>query len=460
MDIQTPLSLNRPGDTLALVSWTFGFLPKNSLVVIGLDDGITGGHLRVDLPAGAAQAPAENLGDFADSIGECLLGAEASPVPEAALVLIFAPEEAEPGRRPYAGMLKALKASFAARGDTPVVHTWYVGGGHIRDYDCGEQSCCGYPGLEVRQEMDAVLQKHPLFSARDHGRTRGGPVAGDQGPEAVVHWFEAPLSDGEASVGEILYSADEVEQLREDVASHRNRFDSMTAQDGRPPYVCAAAWDAAISRTEVNGSAGWLFECPDQLAAMLTAVADSGMRDAIIPMAALDFDTALCGYLVLSAGPRSGRHREKIAELLGREGRPIPGDLDAAVEDFQAAFLGDTGRRPDWERIDALEMVLRVAHAFGDAPARSHVLSLMVWVEWARGRGSIAGAYVDRCVERYPQNRLAQLLGRYMDVGGICPWAQVKQHSWSWSNYEQGKSARKFLGRSGNEQSPTSVMAC
>lgn len=445
---------------MALISWTFGFLPKNSLVVIGLDQGTTGGHLRVDLPAGAAQAPAENLSDFADSIAECLLGAGASPVPEAALVLLFAPEEAEPGQRPYGGMLEALKVSFAARGETPIVHTWYVGGDRIRDYDCSDRRCCGYPGLDVRREMDAVLQDHPLFAAQGRGRPRGGPVPAAQGPEAVVRWFESsPLETG-MPTGEALYSREEVQQLREDVAAHRKRFDSMAAQDGRPPYVCAAAWDAAISRTEVSGSAGWLAECPDQLAAMLTAVTDSGLRDAIIPMAALDFDTALCGYLVLSAGPRSGRHREKIAELLGREGRPVPGDLDAAVEDFQAAFLGDTGRRPDWARIDALEMVLRMAHAFGDAPARSHILSLMVWVEWARGRGSIAGAYADRCVERYPQNRLAQLLSRYMDVGGICPWAQVKQHSWSWSNYEQGKSVRKFLSGSGNEQSFSSVMAC
>lgn len=460
MDTQKPLSLNRPGEALALISCTFGFLPKNSLVVIGLDQGTTGGHLRVDLPAGATQAPAESLTDFADSIAECLLGADASPVPEAALVLVFAPEEAGPGSSPYRGMLEALKIAFAAHGDTPIVHTWYIGGESIRDYDCADSRCCGYPGLDARREMDAVLQNHPLFAEQGVGRPRGGPVPENQGPEAVVRWFESSPFEEERPMGELVYSADEVEQLREDVAAYRTRFDSMAAQEGRPPYVCAAAWDAAISRTEVSGSAGWLPECPDQLAAMLTAVTDSGLRDAIIPMAALDFDTALCGYLVLSAGPRSGRHREKIAELLGREGRPVPGDLDAAVEDFQAAFLGDTGRRPDWARIDALEMVLRMVHAFGDAPARSHVLSLMVWVEWARGRGSIAGAYADRCVERYPQNRLAQLLSRYMDVGGICPWAQVKQHSWSWNNHAQEKSARKFLSGSGNEQHPSSVMAC
>lgn len=460
MDIQTPLSLNRPGDTLALVSRTFGFLPKDSLVVIGLAHGITGGHLRVDLPSGATQAPAEHLGDFAETIADSLLGERADPAPEAALVLLFAPEEASPDRRPYEGMVTALARAFAAAGGAPIVHTWYIGGGHIRDYDCRDASCCGYPGLEVGREMDAVLSSHPIFAAQEPGRPRGGPVAGTQGPEAVVRWFESDPLGARAPAGELVYSTDEIGQLREDVASHRHRFDSMAAQDGRPPYVCAAAWDAALSRTEVSGSALWLLECPDQLAAMLTAVADSGLRDAIIPMAALGFDTALCGYLALSAGPRSGLPQEKIAELLGREGRPVPGDLETAVEDFQAAFLGDTGRRPEWERIDTLETVLRVVHAFAEEQARSNILSLMIWVEWARGRGSIAGAYSDRCREQYPQNRLAQLLGRYMEVGGICPWAQVKRHSWSWSNYEQGKTAQKSLRRSGNEQSSPPVMAC
>ena len=84
----------------------------------------------------------------------------------------------------------------------------------------------------------------------------------------------------------------------------------------------------------------------------------------------------------------------------------------------------------------------------------------MGWLEWARGRGSIAGAYIDRCLAEYPEDQLAQLIGRYMDVGGICPWARVKRHSWSWSSRRWKESSPKFLPPSGNEQQGAPVMAC
>ncbi|WP_258933097.1 DUF4192 domain-containing protein [Nesterenkonia pannonica] len=46
--------LDRPGDALALVQHTFGYMPQESLVLIGLAGGSSGGHLRVDLAGGAA----------------------------------------------------------------------------------------------------------------------------------------------------------------------------------------------------------------------------------------------------------------------------------------------------------------------------------------------------------------------------------------------------------------------
>lgn len=459
MDTRHSLSLNHPGETLALVSRTFGFLPEDSLVVIGLDDGVTGGHLRIDLPAGGESAGAESLRPFTESIAACLVGEDADPVPQAVLVLLFAPEPARPGEHPYQGLLSALRSSLRHEGGVSIVQTWYAGGGYIRDYDCREEVCCGYPGLDMQEELQQVLASHPLFS-----ESTGEDDPGVIGPERVVAWFETPPF-GTSSVASdaprtSIYSADEVEQVRSAVRTHTLRFMQRTEDSGRPPYLCVAAWDAAISRAESCGAAEWLMESPEQIAAMLTAVRDSGLRDTIVPMSALDFETAIYGYLAFCAGRRTGLEPEKAAELLGQEGRPVPERMEAYIENYQRSFLGQTGRRPAWERIDALETVLRLLHAFAEDETRSHILSLMGWVEWARGRGSVSGAYIDRCLEEFPENQLAQLIGRYMDAGGICPWAKVKRHSWSWNNRGWTNTAQKFLPPRGNEQRGAPVMPC
>lgn len=451
---QHPLSLNHPGETLALVAHIFGFLPEESLVVIGLDGGITCGHLRIDLPAGAGSAPPEHLEDFAGSIADCLFGQEEEPSPGAALVLILAPEPAMPGRRPYAGLLAALRSAFRAARGTEVVQTWYAGGGHIRDYDCQEETCCPYPGLAVGEELSRVLTAHPMFAGRDdvlgndgalaHG---GAPALG--APADILAWFETPpFSVGAAhrpGGAAAVPSAAEIAQVEAAVETHVRRFGELSQEGGRPPYLCVAAWDVALSRAEAEGSAEWLLESPEQIAAMLVAVVDTGLRDTLIPMAAVDFGTAIYGYLAFCAGRRTGLEPEQAAQLIGGGGQASPEDLPARVEDYERSFLGQTGRTPAWERIDALETVLRAVHPFAGAEARSHILSLMGWVEWARGRGSVAGAYIDRCLEQSPENQLAQLIGRYMDVGGICPWAKVRRHSWSWNNRRWANTARKFL---------------
>ncbi len=452
MDTQRPLSLNHPGETLALVRRTFGFLPEDSLVVIGLQDGVTGGHLRVDLPAGAAAAGSGRLRDFAESVAGCLADEEAAPSPGAVLAVLFAPEPARPGESPYQGLVGALRRSFAERG-AQVVRSWYAGGGHIRDYDCREETCCGYPGLDARAELRQALQEHPMFAGPDGPPYSSGEGATGGPGQVVARFEETPFDEG-------LYGAGEIAQVREAVRAHGRRFARLTREAGRPPYLCVAAWDAAISRAEACGTADWLAESPDQIAAMLAAVADSGLRDTIIPMAALDFDTAVYGYLAFCAARRTGLEPAKAAELLGEEGRPVPEDLGPLVEDYQSAFLGQTGRRPDWDRVDALERTLRMVFAFAEGQARPHILGLMGWLEWARGRGSIAGAYIDRCLAEYPEDQLAQLIGRYMDVGGICPWARVKRHSWSWSSRRWKESSPKFLPPSGNEQQGAPVMAC
>ncbi len=172
----------------------------------------------------------------------------------------------------------------------------------------------------------------------------------------------------------------------------------------------------ALSRAEAGGSAEWLLESPEQIAAMLVAVVDTGLRDTLIPMAAVDFDTAIYGYLAFCAGRRTGLEPEQAAQLIGGGGQASPEDLPARVEDYERSFLGQTGRTPAWERIDALETVLRAVHPFAGAEARSHILSLMGWVEWAAA-GAASPAHTSTAASSSPRRTSSP-----SSSGGIWMW--------------------------------------
>ncbi|WP_139084278.1 DUF4192 domain-containing protein [Nesterenkonia sp. F] len=411
------LSIGEPGDALALVQHTLGFMPEDSLVIIGLTRGTTGAHLRVDLAAAA-----DDPGRLARWAADCLGGAETDPGADGSVVLFFGDEAPAPpmngdeALRPHAALCGALEAEMSRR-RMPVVQTWIVGGGSIRDYHCPDADCCPYPGQDVETAAHSVLNTHMVYRGRRALRT----------PTEIT---EAFLDDRRPMPAE-----------RDAVAAH---VPDRPPGPGGPDSAehALAVWECSLD-DELAGRLDdpedlhrWYLDHGEDLAAAASALADRQVRDALLVQAAVGVAPALAGLRVSRSAAPGETPGEALERLEGPSGPPP--QLVSLVGEFEAAFLGATGRRPDWARIDALETLLSRLHHAVDDDVRAEVLAMVGWIEWARGRGSVAGAYLDRCRELEPAHGLADLLERAMALGGICPWARVREHSWS---YGRGDSA-------------------
>ncbi|WP_172979987.1 DUF4192 family protein [Agromyces agglutinans] len=97
-------------------------------------------------------------------------------------------------------------------------------------------------------------------------------------------------------------------------------------------------------------------------------------------------------------------HRE-VAELLG--------DL----------LLGLSTHRPDVDRVRCGFALFRRVAAAAPAEHRAGALCVAAWLAWSLGRGSVAGALLDRALEATPGHPMAALLTTYLGTGALPEWA-------------------------------------
>jgi hypothetical protein len=86
-------------------------------------------------------------------------------------------------------------------------------------------------------------------------------------------------------------------------------------------------------------------------------------------------------------------------------------------------LLGQTTTRPDPHRIERALDVLRPLVPNLPAGHRAGTLCIAAWLSWALGRGSAAGALIDRALEADPAHSMAQLLSAFIGSGALPEWA-------------------------------------
>jgi len=394
------LDIQVAGDCLGLVEHTFGSLPDESLIVIGLLDGFTGGHMRVDLPPALADPfPSARL------IAECLAGEDSDPTPEAALVVMIsktvpsAPQDAL-----WRACLDSLNLILESEYCVRIVQTWFIAGGYIRDPQCSEARCCDLPGQDV-----ALLQDRPSIP----GLQPESPARRPLHEAAQLFLAQAPPADPELvhrcqQAREQQVGGPQSRSAHTRAPAHR-RFQSQ----GQGAELLLKRWDTALEELRKDA----VSPSKDVLVDLLAQLRSGTGRDLLIPLATHGFDVARVGVEGVHPGIRPSAERV----------------LDKRLADYAGSFLGETGRRPDWERVDALERLLQQLVPYAQDSERENLLCLMAWIEWARGRGTAAGSFVDLCLAEFPQNQFSQLIERFMQLKGVCQWARVKRHSWSWS---------------------------
>lgn len=86
-------------------------------------------------------------------------------------------------------------------------------------------------------------------------------------------------------------------------------------------------------------------------------------------------------------------------------------------------LLGQSSLRPDRRRVERALAMLRPLVA--DAPALHRIgpLCMAAWLAWSLGRGSAAGAFIDRALAIDPGHSMAGLLAAYIGSGALPDWA-------------------------------------
>lgn len=102
-------------------------------------------------------------------------------------------------------------------------------------------------------------------------------------------------------------------------------------------------------------------------------------------------------------------------------------EADSELADF---LLGRGTHGPEWEEIDHLWFICRDLLGVAQGGRRAALLCLMAWIEWAKGRGSMAMALLRNALKVEPEYRLAQLLEQLLQCGIMPEWATDPKRAW------------------------------
>ncbi|GAA1806619.1 hypothetical protein GCM10009771_05910 [Nesterenkonia flava] len=390
---------------LILVRTAFGTLPADSVVAIGIVDGTTSGHLRADLPclSEVQEGPADSVTAtaHAERVAEWFAGSGADPRPEAIMLAVFSQDAAAAA---YAAL---LIGAFEEYHGVPVVSAWWAEATAVRrillepfQVDEREDAWNGDWTLRVGPSwaIEKALRESP-FAAQDSTEACcGGAGLVDEALEELV--TAEHLGPSEAELEASRYDLPPLPHF-----SEQGMDREVLAQLHR----AAALWEAALAESARAHSARWMLQ-PDRLARLLQSLRWLRLRDAIVPLAALGFETVQLGYLHLN------RHTEEHLR---------------AFAQCNEASMGLTEHAPNWQRIEALHRILGAMAPYAQGEEQAAVTTMLAWIAWAKGQGSRAARMIEECCQAHPRYELAQLMRQYFSIGPS-RWARVKRHSYSW----------------------------
>ncbi|MDN3904919.1 DUF4192 family protein [Arthrobacter sp. YD2] len=453
---ENPYRVSDPADILSLIPHTLGFEPRESLVLLALCSGRLGATLRLDLPPVRAASKAGANAAYAAAAARFL--AADTRADGALLVLYTGAPWTEPARPPFLALIRRLEKELAAV-SLPVQDGWMVGPEYWRDYFCTRPGCCPWPGMPRSQITDSTLNTELVY--------RGSAFAPSL-EQAVGSSRARPWS------------------RRQEVADAQARFAKLLGdrwcerdQFGGTLRLWAACFSPGVpdSGQDLAGGNPGLREAPETAGFLLASLRDRGIRDSVLVLAAVGLETALAGAEahgllrcqgspavfprdalglgagcdgtpdatalsgtgeppgsgVAGTGARTGRARTGRARTgPASPGGPIPRGAapGQAAGYFRGILVGRGGGTPDWPLLDRANNVFTDLAAASEGEARAALLSLLAWIEWARGRGSRAHVYLEQSLAAQPGYRLALLLGELLGTGVLPDWARSRSESW------------------------------
>lgn len=414
MTTKRTLSVHQPEDILGYIPHMLGYWPEDCLVAITMQGKVLGATLRVDLPSHRSYRA---LAGFAEQIRGYLMADEDA---DAVVFAIYTDAGWADGSvvKDSMPLLEALRHSLEEIGVT-VRDAWLLGAGFWRSAYCDDERCCPFPGSSVERIKESRLSAELVYM----GSSIGPSPQSRQGP---------PLPDRGNLPDPLLIQAE---------FRYQERLGSAWRNERCLDYVLAV-WQHVLTQTLTRtGRATPLISTMNvDLAGFLRATLTvPAWRDAVVVMAAAGRGSAKSGAAAFGLF-----HAEEQAVppfdaselgLPGSVGAPAgePGDDtdEGDVYTYGDVLMGLRPAVPDWKSLDVLQRVLSelcVDGESGDAAAAA--MTLLGWISWCKGSGSIAHAYLSRAEAARPGYRLAELLSGVVEQGTICEWARSPTSAW------------------------------
>ncbi|MEH0110098.1 DUF4192 family protein [Tersicoccus sp. MR15.9] len=434
-------------DLLAYVPHGIGHWPRESLVVLADSGGAAGGLLRLDLPPRRTAAVGAEIARYVHTV-------LAPGSPHGVFVVVYTAARPRPGSG-LPVLVHRLVRTLERLG-LAIVDCLYVtddGWGHV------DRASADAPWSRRRPLADitsSVLNTELVFAGHTWGTT----------PESAV----PPAGTGPDAEEVRRWSAVHAPGPRPDPAD--------------PAWVraMAGAWEDGLTvlGAASDGPAPPLE--PELAGRLLAGLRSRTVRDLVLFQSAVG-PSPVIADLLLGAGPgavpaegapsrsdpeRDGRHPEpgrvpgtgsgdlpedqqpdgdrandrlpddlgatggsSAAESCARQARDRDACLRAGGLPLLACVItGTVALAPDWTRLNAAHRLLEALAFYAEGEARCATLTLLGWIEFARGRGSRAHHCLDAALLVDPRYELARLFDRFLDLGQVHEWARHRSTAW------------------------------
>ncbi|MHA6670348.1 DUF4192 domain-containing protein [Homoserinimonas sp. A447] len=357
-----------PADLLAMMPSLIGFTPQRSFVLLAFRGKRTCGAIRFNLPSSTTEAVLKRIAT--NAVGTlCKISGVDSVV-----VAIFTDEAIGTGGMPHSDFADVLGRRLRFSG-----------------FGLRESLCQASDGWGSYCDADTPDGGHPLSDIAN------SPVVANLPPEALPDDADTPARVPDAPAADKKRVSNALARYRRlAVIERKGDLDSLPAEldalgDLTGFVEKALDWDESAIR--------------DNDALLLFVLQGPPMRDTTM----LQWASSLAiGDVMMDE-----------AERWNRGGR----DLSMADVVTSPNLMFGRGPRPDPERIErGIQLLLTVVSRAEDAE-RLSPLCMLAWLNWALGRGSRAGRYIDEARAIDPNYGMAELLDTMLSNGMLPEWA-------------------------------------
>lgn len=395
-----PLQVSTSAEALAYIECTLGFQPRNSIAVVAFAGAQLSTVARCDIPAslqhmarcdtpesvtfmdfGMTEDQELEFIDTGRQLGKMMAR---EPSTTSCLVVYIADGVTVSDQHALAVIGTAnsvISAQFALQG-VPVQESWLIHHDMLWHLRCPETTECIVQGEPVADPRATEIYQAlaPPSASEDKMVTEPRPLVF---PPAVTQ-----PSQEEPNTQELLM--------------HRPQVGLKWLE----------LWNQRVS-------AGPAMLHSDEVAQLLSAVEHRTLRDALVATACFDLATAIKGFVALRKFPAQ---LAALAEVYGNlsDGTTV-----------QEGLLGRSARGPNWQRIAALERLCHQLLPLSDGRSGGALAGILVWIEWIRGRGSLALEYARQARTHFPNDQLLATLERVLEAGTVAEWAIRVDCAWN-----------------------------